>query len=262
MNILNNNQENVAVESEVETTTQTESPQVEVPSAEEQTAQVEVDQPKQEQVSDVKSEEPNDPREHQIKRLADENRRLKSERQGSAFDAFRPQTLPAGNSVDVNNYTDEYGSVNWNAYNAAVNNHIQQVASVQATQAVQEQLDEQNARSKHPELFEDQDTEQEIADRWVAAKLRGEQVSITDIAERIAKRNSKDVSKAEKRGAEKILQEVTPKEQAGLSAPSQTSQGARQTQSDEEHELLSERTRVGDEDAIVARLRNIPWANK
>lgn len=253
--------QNVAVESAVETTTQTSSPQVEVPTTEEQTVETTVDQPEVKQVSDVETDKPTDPREFQIKRLADENRRLKSERQGSAFDAFRPQAQ-TNNSVDVNNYTDEYGQVNWNAFNAAVNTQVQQVASAQATQAVQEQLDEQNARTKYSDLFEDPDTEQEIADRWVAAKLRGENVLITDIAKKIHDRNSKDVSKAEKRGAEKMLQEVSEKEQAGLSASGQTSQGMQQQIDDEDQNVLEQQTRVGDIDATVARLQKIPWANR
>ena len=257
------NQESVAVEKEVETTTQTDSPQVEVPATEEQTVQAKVDQPKTEQVSNVESEESKDPREFQIKRLAEENKRLKAEqKQGSAFDAFRPQAQPVQDQVNINNFTDQYGEVNWNAYNAAVLSHAQQVANVQAQQTVQELLDENNARSKYPELFEDSDIEQEIADRWVAAKLRGENVTVTDIAGRIAKRVSKDVSKAEKRGAEKILQEVSSKEQAGLSASGQTSQGSRQQASDEDQAFLEAETRVGNQDAIVARLKNIPWANK
>ncbi len=257
MNKLDNQNKEAVVEKEAETTAQTSSPQVEVPTTEEQTAQVEVDQPQQEQVSDVESVETKDPREFQIKRLAEENKRLKAERQGSAFDAFRPQGQTG--QVDIRNYTDQYtGEVNYPAYNAAVNTQIQTVA----TQTTQELLDEQNARSKHPDLFEDPDTEQEIADLWVAAKLRGENTSVAAIAERVAKRNSKDVSKAEKRGAEKILQEVSVKEQAGLSASGQTSQGMQQQMSDEDQQVLSERTRVGDEDAIVARLSRIPWANK
>ena len=252
----------VAVESVEEVTPQTSSPQVEVPTTEEQTTQETADQQNQEQVSNVKSEETPDPREFQIKRLAEENRRLKSERQGSAFDAFRPQGQPVPGQVTVNNFTDQYGETNWDAYNAAVFSHAQQVAQNQANQIVEERLDEQNARTKHPELFEDPEVEQEIADRWVAAKLRGENVTISDITERVAKRNSKDVSKAEKRGAEKILQEVSVKEQAGLSASGQTSQGAHQSQSDEDQEVLEQQTRVGNQDAIVARLQNIPWANR
>lgn len=260
MKTLNNNQEEVVVKNEAETTVQTESPQVEAPTTEEQTVTEEAVQPTQEQVSDVESDEPKDPREYQNRRLAEENRRLKAERQGSAFDAFRPQTQPT--QVDIARYTNEYGEVNYAAYNNAVNNHIQQVASQQATQAVQEQLDENNARTKYPELFEDPDIEQEIADRWIGAKLRGQELSVTAIAEKVNAKYSKNVSKAEKRGAEKILQEVSVKEQAGLSASGQTSQGSRQAQSDEENEILSERTRVGDDDAIVARMKAIPWANK
>jgi hypothetical protein len=257
------NQDNVAVEKEVETTTQTESPQVEVPTTEEQTVTEQVDQPEQQQVSNVESEEPNDPREYQIKRLAEENRRLKSERrQGSAFDAFRPQAQPNAGQVDVNNYTDEYGQVNWNAYNSAVNQNIQQIASTQASQAVQEQLDEQKARTNHPELFADPDTEQEIADLWIAAKLRGENASVSEIADKVDKRYRKDVSKAEKRGAEKMLQEVSTKEQAGLSASGQTSQGQRVQEAEEDLAELQSETRVGNQDAIVARLQRIPWANK
>ena len=250
----------MAVESEVEPTTQTESPQVEVPSTEEQTAQLEADQPKGEQVPDVQTDEPKDPREYQNRRLAEENRRLKAERV-SAFDALRPQSQVQG-QVDVRTYTDEFGNTNWNAYNAALVSNAQQVATTQAQQTVQEMLDEQNARTKHPQLFEDPDMEQEIADLWIAAKFRGENATISDIAAKVARRNGKDVSKAEKKAVEKVLQEVSFKEQAGLSASGQTSQGSRQVQSDEDHEQLSQATRTGSEDAIVARLKNIPWANK
>lgn len=252
-----NDQNDVAVESVEEPTSQTDSPQVEVPSTEEQTTVAEVDQPIQQEVPDVETAKT--PRDYQIERLAEENRRLKSER-GNAFDAFRPQAQPG--VVDVQQYTDELGNTNWNAYNAALVANAQRVAQTQAQQTVTEMLDEQTARSTYKELFDDPDVEQEIADRWMAAKLRGESPTITDIAAKVAKRFSKDVSKAEKRGAEKALQEVSVKEQAGLSAPGQTSQASRMAQSDEEHEQLSEQTRVGNQDAIVARLKNIPWANK
>ena len=247
--------QNVAVESVEETTSQTSSPQVEVPTTEEQTAPIQADQPVEEQVADVQTDEPNDPREYQIKRLAEENRRLKSENKGNAFDAMRPQ---GQQQVDIRNYTDEFGNVNYAGYNQAVNSQIQTVA----TQTVRELQDEQNARAKHPELFADPDIEQEIADVWLASKLRGVDTPISDIAARFSKRLSKDVSKAEKKAVEKVLQEVSVKEQAGLAAPGQTSQGARQVQSEEDLEQLSQATRHGNDDAIVARMSKIPWANK
>jgi len=259
-----NDEQNVAVEKEAETTTQTESPQVEAPAIEEQTTQDQPDQVENEEALDVKSEaKSKDPRDYQIERLAKENRRLKeSEKQGSAFDTFKVQNQPVTTQVDVNNYADEYGSVNWNAYNAAINSQIQQVARTQASEAVAEQIDENNARTKYPELFADEDTEKQMAAMWLWEKTQGNNVSVSDIAERYAKRNSKDVSKAEKRGAEKMLQEVSTKEQAGLAATGQTSQGSRLAQSEEDRVYLSEQTRVGNQDAIVARLQTIPWANK
>lgn len=249
--------EEVVAEKEVEETTQASSPQVEAPTTEGQTVQEKVDQPTQEQASDVETEEPSDPREYQAKRLAEENRRLKSEiKQRSAFEAYRPQVAPG--LVDVRQYTNEFGEVDSARYNQAVETQVRAVAA----QTAQEMIDEQNARTKYPDLFDDPDTEQEIADRWFAAKMRGEDASVSDIAKRVHTRNSKDVSKAEKRGAEKMLQEVNVKEQAGLSASTQTSQGSRENQSVEELADLSERTRMGDEDAIAARLSKIPWANK
>lgn len=252
----------MAVENEVEQTTQTESPQVEAPAIEEQTDQPTVDQQTEDQVLDVDSKEPKDPREYQIKRLAEENKRLKSERQGSAFDTFRTKVSPGAVQVDINNYKDEYGEVNWNAYNADLKYQAKQEAKVEARQEVQEILDEEKARTRHPDLFADEDTEKQMAAMWLWEKTQGNEVTVSEIADRFASRSSKDVSKAEKRGAEKILQEVNTKEQAGLSASGQTSQGSRQAQSDEDLEQLSAETRVGNQDAIVARLQKIPWANK
>lgn len=258
---MDNKQDNVAVESAGETTPQTSSPQVEVPTTEEQITPTQTDQSDKETATDVESATPNDPREHQIKRLAEENRRLKSEKQGSAFDTFRPQPQQS-QTVDVGNYTDEYGNVNFNAYNQALVRNAQQVASVQAQQTVQELLDENNARTKHPDLFADAETEKDMAAMWLWEKTQGNNVTVSEIAARFANRKSKDVSKAEKRGAEKMLQEVSEKEQAGLSATSQTSAGARAVQTQEDEAYLSAQTRVGNEDAIVARLSKIPWANK
>lgn len=244
--------QNVAVESEVETTTQTSSPQVEVPATEEQTALEQTDQSTQEQVTDV-TEENADPREFQIKRLSEENRRLKAEREvaarPSAFDAFRPNyQAPAAEQA-----YDPY--VEAPAVDARVVNQM-------VDQTVTERLDEYQARQNFPELFADPEIEQEIADRWFAAKMRGDNLSVSAVSEKVATRFRKAVFKAEKLGAEKALQEVTVKEQAGLSASGQTSQGARAQESIDDLEELSAQTRVGNQDAIVARMKAVPWANK
>lgn len=254
----------VAEESAVETTTQDSSPQSEVQPTE---AQTPTEQATQEEVSDVAKQSDEERREFQIKRLAEENRKLKEEREAraaheSAFNAFRPtQVSQAG--VQIENYQDPVtGEVNWQAYNQAVNYATQQTAQVAAQAATQDLLDEQNARTKHPELFTDPDVEQEIADRWMAAKLRGENKSISAIADSVAKKYGKVSTQTEKTVREQVLEEVTEKEQAALSAPAQTSAPARQAAAQSDLEGLRVATRFGDEGARTARMKSIPWANK
>lgn len=202
----------------------------------------------------------------EIKRLKEQVAvREKSE---SAFNAFRPQTPPVSqpNVVRVENYTDPVtGETNWSGYNQAVAQREQQVisqAQFAAKQTVEEMLDENNARTKFPEVMNNRETEQEVADRWFAAKMRGEIPSIAEIAERVAKRDSKTISKAEKIGAEKAFNEISEKEKAGLQATGQTSEPARQVASQEETADLSFKTQRGDYSAVTARVSKIPWANK
>ena len=255
-------------EPEVDETTQADSPQAEVPTTEEQTTQKQTGaESVSEEAPEVQTdEEPKDPKDFQVQRLADENRRLKEEKKArekseSAFNAFRPQVPTVGQSgtVRVEDYIDPLtGETNYPAYQNAVT----QLASYQAQKTAEDIIDENNARNKYPDLFTDPEVEQEIADRWFAAKMRGEEPSISDIAGRVNTRYQKAVSKAEKIGAEKVLNEVTPKEQAALAASGQTSEASRSASSEEELESLRTESRKGNPDAITARMRGIPWANK
>lgn len=263
-----------AVESVVETDTT----QVTPPVTEEQTTDVQTEVKESDDQGSVIEGSDDMPESNEETRRAfqeqrQEIKRLRSEIQNrakgeSAFNAFRQQTPPVSGpqAVNILDYQDPItGETNWQAYNQQVNNALNQVrqsATYEAKEAVKEELDEQNARNKFPELFEDQEVEQEIADRWIAAKIRGENPTITDIAERVSKRFGKAVSKAEKIGAEKILNEVSEKEQASLTVSAQTSQPAKQAASAEQLEELSRKSRYGDDDAIAARLSKIPWANK
>jgi len=265
----NKTEEVKAEESVVEETTQTNSPQVKAPITEEQTNQeANLD-------SQVIDDLPADVQEQrrafqeqrlEIKRLKEENEaRAKSE---SAFDVFRPKATIQSQSypIRVEDYKDPYtGEIDLDSYNRAVNIALQNVkesAKYEAQQTVQETLDENNARAKYPDLFADRETEQEIADRWFAAKMRGENPSVSDIASRVAKRFGSAVSKAEKIGAEKILEEVSPKEQAALAAEGGTSFSNRNQISDDEFEALRRQSRGKDsnaEDAIVKRLKAVPY---
>jgi len=264
----------MAEEKEVETeTTQTESPTVESPITGDETAQTEEvsKTPVVEKSDDLP--EDNEEQRRAFQEMRQEIKRLKTEKvvrekSESAFNVLRPQVPPTSQPgpVRVEDYQDSLtGETNWTAYNNAVNNALtqnRQIANYEAQQSTQELIDENNARNKHPELFADPEAEEEIASRYLFYKLRGENVSVSDIAERVAKRYSKAVSKAEKIGAEKALNEVTEKETAGLTASSQNSEPARKTDSLEEVERLSVQTRGGNDDALTARISKIPWANK
>ena len=250
------------VKNEVDDTTQTISPQVEAIPTESQTPETgESELP--ENIEEQRRAFQEMRRElKQLKTEKDE--RVKSE---SAFDVFRPQSAPAVQpQVRVEDYYDSNsGETNWTNYNKAVNDALvntQQMATYTAQQTATELVDENNARNKYPELFADRETEQEIADKWFAAKMRGENPKISDIAERLNKRLGKALTKAEKVGAEKALTEVSEKEKGGMSATSQTSEPARQAQKSQDFADLQMRTRRGDDEAIFQRVSQIPWANK
>ncbi len=258
-----------AEEKVVEETTQVAPPPTQVPSTEEQTNQEAKTDSQVTEDLPVDAEEQRRAFQEQrleIKRLKEENAaRAKSE---SAFDVFRPKAVPqAPNApIRVEDFKDPYtGELDLDRYNAAVNDTLQRVqqnARFEAQQTTNDTLDENKARTTYPELFADPETEQEIADRWFAAKMRGENPSVSDIASRVAKRFGSAVSKAEKIGAEKILEEVSPKEQAALAAEGGTSFTSRSQISNDEFETLRKQSRgtgSSAEDAIAQRLKGIPY---
>lgn len=245
--------ETKAEEKVVEETTPQTSPAAEEPTTEVQTTEEPVE------VSDEPKEMSPEARKAfqeqrlEIKRLKEEQETRKQSE--SAFAPFRPQPS-AG--VDVNRFTDpNTGMTDWNAYNGAVAQDARAVAS----QAANEQIDEFKAREKHPDLFGDPETERLIADTWLAAKMRGENLPVTSIADRLAKRFGKAVSKAEKIGAEKMLQEVSTKEQATM-APAPSSSGAERAQEVEDLDKLKIQSRGrgrDSEEAVAQRMKSVPW---
>lgn len=210
-------------------------------------------------VNEVPDSLPNDTEEQRraFQEMRLENKRLKEEMEArgkteSAFDAFRPKQVTS--QLDMGQFTDPMtGEIDLARYNQSVVAQANQTATVQANQAVDERLDEFQARNKYPDVFTDKESEQEVADRWFAAKMRGENPSVSEIAKKVASRNSKAVSKAEEIGAEKALNELTPKEQAGLNAQSVTSSQANAELSAEANEVSRSKVRHGD-DIELAKL--------
>ncbi len=262
----------VAEEKKVETeTTQTSSPQVEKPITGAETVQEEavVQTPVVEEADvPAMSEE----QRRAFQEMRQENKRLREEIEArqtseSAFKVFRAQTPPVQSSpVRVQDYQDSNtGETDWSAYNVAQQNREQQIlqqARSEAQSTAEDLLDEERARTKYPELMNDSVTEKQIASRWLYEKVQGNNVSISDIASEFARNFKQAVSKAEKIGAERVLNEVSEKEKAGLVAEGQSSQGVASNLSQEETERLSMATRRGNDDAITSRISKIPWANK
>lgn len=256
---MDNNQEtNAVAENEVEETTQDSSPQSEVQETE-QTPQDST--PSVDVSSGDDFPEDEEERRRAFQEMRREIKALKEqgqtrERSESAFDAIRPQ--PVVTQADVSQYTDPMtGEVNWGAYN----NAITQAAREQARLEVTEQLDEHEARTKYPEVFNDPKAEENVAAKYLYYKLRGQNVKVTDIAAQEAQTFKKATARAEKAGAERALTEVNEKEQAALSAQGQTSAPARQAQSSTDLERLRAMSRGrGQEsiDAIAQRLKGVP----
>lgn len=245
---MDQNENNVAAQSAVETeTTPTSSPQVEAQPTVAQTAdssnEIEADlTPEQSKVYSSMSEEQR--KAFQDMRL--ENKRLKEETterlsNESAFAPFKYQA-PA---IESNGYMDDASRIR-----------------AEAAQAAREEIDEVLARQKYPHLFKDAKLEKQMAATWLYEKLNGKNVTIQDVASQFDREYRTSLERAEKVGAQKALEQVTPKEQAALSASSQSSSAANAITAGEELNQLRSATRFGNEDAIVARLKNIPWANK
>lgn len=256
---MDNNQEtNAVAQNEVEETTQDSSPQSEVQETE-QTPQ----EPAVDAVDSSGDELPEteEERRRAFQEMRKELKALKEERQTreqseSAFDALRaPQ---ATQQVDVNQYVNpNTGEIDWATYNAA----IQATARQQASMEVREQLDEHDARTKYPEVFSNRALEEEVAAKYLYNKLRGQNVSVTQIAAQVSENFKKATVKAEKAGAERALNEVNEKEQAALSAQGQTSAPARQSQSSDDLERLRVMSRGQGQssiDAIAQRLKGVP----
>lgn len=248
-------EEKVVAQSEVETeTTQTSSPQVEEETIP-QTAQEDVALPDETEEQRKAFQE----QRLEIKKLKEEvEARKQSE---SAFAAFKPR--PQLTSFSSDQFVDpETGTVNVQALTAAQEAHITAKVTAQMEQRLAEEKDEDNARRQYPELFADPEIEQEIADRWIAAKLRGENPLVVDIANKVNKRFEKALSKAEKAGAEKALQDIAPKEKVALTATGQSATSAQRQIESENNEAIMEAVRFGNNDALAQAMSKIPWANK
>ena len=165
----------------------------------------------------------------------------------------------------INSYVDPNGNIDINGLNNAIYSAQQRAAN--AEQTVQRWIEDQQtqeAHKAHPELNPNADKFDPVLHKKTRALLMDSMLNPGDYNGRaLTYKQAADLAKgvtlqaiadAEKVGAQKAIENLTPKEQASLEA---TGRSDRRTQVDS-FESLRVRTRKGDKTAIMERLKNIP----
>lgn len=182
----------------------------------------------------------------------------------SPFESIRQPQAPQAPVAPLYDPSTGYVDVNEleNLRNVALEAQ-HQIAELKAERQRQdEERQTAEALSAYPELDpdaknHDKELYEATLDFVVAAQNRGKTLTLKQAADRVKALSQKEVSKAEKAGATKALEELAPKEQAALEA---TGRSDRRVAAQDSGELI-ERTRTGDLGAIVARLKGIPPIN-
>lgn len=176
-------------------------------------------------------------------------------------------TQPKYQTVDPNQFIDpSTGFFNKPAYEQTVqqvNAYNQRVATTTASETVDHKLDEWKARQKHPELNTNRKFERAVANEYQAQLIESaydpsaRAKSIEEIADDLAPFYKVDQKKMVQQVTANVQQQLTAKEQASLNSAGRSQPGASGAQ---DLLTLQKRTRQGDLNATVARLRNLKKA--
>ena len=185
-------------------------------------------------------------------------RRLRYERM---FSTQPPPSQQGGSQP--NWYNQETGMVDVNILNNQLGSMSKQLDNAQRTiQGYMSREDERQAKTAYkayPTLDPNRDEFDETFHDAVVGYLAGEfakgkSPTMKQAADVIKKIGRAEVKQAEKEGAKKALEQLSPKEQAALEAESRSDK--RTTTGNLQD--LQLRTRLGDEEAVMERLKNIP----
>lgn len=181
----------------------------------------------------------------------------------SVFSTLKPQTpplTPVDQQLNYNNYVDpQTGAFNQEAYNKDYARIQQEQQAMIAQQNLQQQtyetIDEMRAKDKYPQLDPENESynaefERRVAAEWFLQKYMGQRPSLLKIAAEEAKRGSQQAKNLDKQAA----QEEGVKEQASLTPQTRSKPGYG---NQERLESLRRRTRSGDLDAVVERMKHI-----
>lgn len=201
-------------------------------------------------------------KEEQVKTLEEQlNSRVSAEK---SFNEVLPriQEQPA----DLGRYTNPItGEMDMVSYNRDIQSQIESTRQQAYSAGLQAQslIEEYDAKKAFPELDPDSKTfdpnfEKAVASQYWFDKQMGKSVSIKGTASELTKWWKKEVQAAEAAGAAAAEVALSEKERASLAADGQSSKVAESVSATEDLESLRQRTRVGDDEAIVKRLKNIP----
>jgi len=183
-------------------------------------------------------------------------------------DQAQPQQQPTVPSY-FNPETGEIDVSRLEQQNIQLRNQVAQLGQqVQGITDAEQYKQEQEAYAAYPELDPNRDEFNQTFHNAVSGYLtntllKGDRVTFKTAADNIAGLSKKEVKKAEKAGADKALEQLTPKEQASLEAAGRSD---KRKASPEELEELRRRTRQSSNskdslDAIVTRLRRSTPSN-
>ncbi|MFZ5845669.1 MAG: hypothetical protein ACOY0S_04340 [Patescibacteria group bacterium] len=196
----------------------------------------------------------------EIKRLKEE-RAERAKNEDYLREAMPPSAPAAPPAVDINRFINpDTGEFDADGFNRA---HEARYQALRAEMlSLKQDLDEREARLKHPELDKDKQFEEEVAKTWLWENYRGNPVSFSQVAAKIKETRAKTVVASEEEGAKKAMEALSAKEQASLEVSPQTSAAARKEQSEAEDQALRGRTRGGDDQALAQRMAKIPWVKR
>lgn len=280
---MDSNQDQGVVENTDIASQQAEVVQPEPTPSSEQTQQTE--KSPEQVATDTADTQPENPRTaERMQELLAENKRLKSQQiektyGTSVFDSFQPQvgqtpTAPTQPNIaqpDVNQFVQADGTVDINGFNQAINLAQRQAqAAMQESRQTKEQIarleESQQAREAHqahPWLDPQSDSFDPkgfelVRDKLLSSMVFGRKLNLLDAASEVSKiykpQTTVDVVKVEQKAVEDFKKNQQAKQQQG---PIEPGGGQPRQSSDTDLAELKARTRKGDTDAIMERMKGI-----
>lgn len=254
---------------------ETETPAAPTPSAEQKTSEpvAEVASPSGESTSQASGEElelPDGTKERTTQQFEKLKQELREERErAKRYEQMlgrqvQPQVPRQVQKPDSNWYDPDTNMVDVNKlqrYNQYLESQVGQLSQrVQSITESDQRKQELETFSVYPELDPnansyDKDFSDAVQGALTSAYLRGETPTFKEVADKIANFAGKKVKVAEKQGATKAMEQLTPKEQASLEA---TGRSDKRVEVRQDEAQLQQRTRIGDIDAILERLKGVP----